>query len=387
MSTSESNCHAQADQHHGHRGHGLESKPDWVPENAGAEFATKVSLGVQPAGEVRHGPAVKRRQLTVDDYFQGVRAGDMGILARAITLIESNAPAHQELAQALLTRLLPFTGGAMRVGITGIPGAGKSTFIECLGTRLCETGRKVAVLAVDPSSSVHGGSVLGDKVRMERLSRHPRAFIRPSPSGGSLGGVARKSREALLICEAAGFDTVLIETVGVGQNEVTVRSMVDCFLVVLIAGAGDEMQGIKKGIIELADLVVINKADGDNKPRAMAARAEMQRVLHFLHPMTAGWETPALAGSAVTGEGVDEIWAKVEAFFAHCRKAGFLDERRHEQSVEWLHALVHEALKARFYGAPAVKTELDSVEQAVAAGRLPAVMAAQQLLASAGFGG
>ncbi len=372
--------------HSGHHGHGLAAKPDWVPENAGAEFATKVALGVQPSGEVRHHTGVKRRQLSLDDYFNGVRAGDMSVLARAITLIESNATAHQELAQTLLTRLLPFTGGAMRVGITGIPGAGKSTFIECLGTRLCEAGRKVAVLAVDPSSSVHGGSVLGDKVRMEKLSRHPRAFIRPSPSGGSLGGVARKSREAMLVCEAAGFDTLLIETVGVGQNEVTVRSMVDCFFVVLIAGAGDEMQGIKKGIIELADLVVINKADGDNKPRAMAARAEMQRVLHFLQPATQGWSTPALAGSAVTGEGVDEIWKSVESYFEHCRKSGILQERRQAQAVEWLHALVHEALKARFYNAPGVKADLRHVEQAVAAGRLPAVTAAQQLLASAGFG-
>ncbi len=387
MST-ESSCHSHpepAPRHHGHHGHGLASKPDWVPDDAGAEFATKVALGVQPSGDVRHQPGVKRRQLSLDDYFHGVRAGDLSVLARAITLIESNAPAHQELAQTLLTRLLPFTGGAMRVGITGIPGAGKSTFIECLGTRLCEAGRKVAVLAVDPSSSVHGGSVLGDKVRMEKLSRHPRAFIRPSPSGGSLGGVARKSREALLVCEAAGFDTVLIETVGVGQNEVTVRSMVDCFFVVLIAGAGDEMQGIKKGIIELADLVVINKADGDNRQRAMAARAEMQRVLHFLQPTTAGWATPALAGSAVTGEGVDEIWAKVGAFFDHCRKGGFLQERRHAQAVEWLHALVHEALKARFYGSPAVRADLVHIEQAVAGGRLPAVTAAQQLLASGGF--
>jgi LAO/AO transport system kinase len=370
-----------------HHGHGLESKPDWVPENAGAEFATKVTLGVQPSGDVRHNSGVKRRQLSLEDYFNGVRAGDMSVLARAITLIESNAPAHQVLAQTLLTRLLPFTGGAMRVGITGIPGAGKSTFIECLGTRLCEAGRKVAVLAVDPSSSVHGGSILGDKVRMEKLSRDPRAFIRPSPSGGSLGGVARKSREAMLVCEAAGFDTLLIETVGVGQNEVTVRSMVDCFFVVLIAGAGDEMQGIKKGIIELADLVVINKADGDNRMRAMAARAEMQRVLHFLHPATAGWETPALAGSAATGEGVDEIWAKVESFFEHSRGAGLLQERRKEQAVEWLHSLVYEALKARFYSSPAVKADLHHVEQAVADGRLPVVTAAQQLLLSGGFGG
>jgi len=234
---------------------------------------------------------------------------------------------------------------------------------------------------------VHGGSVLGDKVRMEKLSRDRRAFIRPSPSGGSLGGVARKSREAMLVCEAAGFDTLLIETVGVGQSEVTVRSMVDCFFVLLIAGAGDEMQGIKKGIIELADLVVINKADGDNRPRAMGAQAEMKRVLHYLHPATIGWETPALLGSALTGEGVDKIWHKVEAFFAHCEKAGVLQERRRSQAVEWLHALVQEALKARFYGAPGVKAELRCIEQAVADGRLPAVAAAQQLLASGGFGG
>ena len=385
-----SSSHASScssDPHHGHHGHGLDVRPDWVPENAGAEFTTRVAQGVHPSGTVRRTTGVKRRQLSLDDYFAGVRSGDLGVLARAITLIESNAPAHQELAQTLLTRLLPHTGDAMRVGITGIPGAGKSTFIECLGMRLCEAGRKVAVLAVDPSSSVHGGSVLGDKVRMEQLSRHPRAFIRPSPSGGSLGGVARKSREAMLVCEAAGFDTVLVETVGVGQNEVTVRSMVDCFFVMLIAGAGDEMQGIKKGIIELADLVVINKADGDNRPRAMAAQAEMKRVLHYLHPATPGWETPALLGSAVTGDGVDEIWKSVEAFFAHCRAGGLLRERRQVQAVEWLHSLVNEALRTRFYSSPAVKADLQHIEFAVAEGRLPAVAAAQQLLASAHFGG
>jgi LAO/AO transport system kinase len=356
-----------------------------VPENAGAGFATRVAVGVQPAGDVRHQAGVRRRQLSLEDYVAGVRAGDLGVLARAITLVESNAPAHQQLAQTLLMRLLPFTGQAMRVGITGIPGAGKSTFIECLGTRLCEAGRKVAVLAVDPSSSVHGGSVLGDKVRMERLSRHPGAFIRPSPSGGTLGGVARKSREAILVCEAAGFDTVLVETVGVGQNEVTVRSMVDCFLVVLIAGAGDEMQGIKKGIIELADLVVINKADGDNRTRALAARAEMQRVLHFLNPATLGWATPALAGSAVSGDGIDAIWEKVGEFFDYCRRGGFLQDRRRQQTIEWLHALVIEALKVRFYESPGVKADMAHIEHAVAEGRLPALTAAQQLLAAAGL--
>ena len=362
-------------------------RPDWVPENAGPEFSTRVMQGVEPSGAVRHQPAVRRRQLSLDDYVAGVCAGDLGVLARAITLIESNAHAHQELAQTLLTRLLPRAGGAMRVGITGIPGAGKSTFIECLGTRLCDAGRKVAVLAVDPSSTVSGGSILGDKVRMEKLSRHPRAFIRPSPSGGSLGGVARKSREAIVICEAAGFDTILVETVGVGQNEVTVRSMVDCFVVLLIAGAGDEMQGIKKGIIELADAIVINKADGENRPRALAAQAEMKRVLHYLQPATQGWATPALLGSAITGDGVDDIWRSVEDFFTHCRGSGILKERRQHQAVEWLHALVHEALRKRFYASPAVKLDLKHIERAVAEGRLPAVAAAQQLLASAGFGG
>lgn len=368
------------------REHCRQPRPDWVPDGAGPEFSTWVLQGVQPAGTVHRRAAPKRRELSLDDYFSGVRAGDLGVLARAITLVESNAPAHQALAQTLLTRLLPHTGGALRVGITGIPGAGKSTFIECLGVRLGDAGRRVAVLAVDPSSSVSGGSILGDKVRMEKLSRHPRAFIRPSPSGGSLGGVARKSREALLLCEAAGFDTILVETVGVGQNEVTVRSMVDCFLVLLIAGAGDELQGIKKGIIELADAIVINKADGDNRPRALAAQAEMKRVLHYLQPATPGWTTPALLGSAATGEGVEEIWRAVEAFFAHGRAGGFLAERRRMQSVEWLHALVQEALRAKFYAAPAVRADLARVERAVAEGRLPAVAAAQQLLAAAGLG-
>lgn len=365
------------------REHCRQPRPDWVPADAGPEFSTWVLQGVQPAGTVQHRAVPKRRQLSLEDYESGVRAGDLGVLARAITLVESNAPAHQQLAQTLLTRLLPYTGKAMRVGITGIPGAGKSTFIECLGTLLCERGRRLAVLAVDPSSSVSGGSILGDKVLMEKLSRHPRAFIRPSPSGGSLGGVARKSREALLLCEAAGFDTILIETVGVGQNEVTVRSMVDCFLVLLIAGAGDEMQGIKKGIIELADALVINKADGDNRPRALAAQAEMKRVLHYLQPSTPGWSTPALLGSALTGDGVADIWQSIEAFFGHCREGGFLAERRRAQSVEWLHALVQEALRARFYASPAVRADLAHIEQAVADGRLPAVAAAEQLLAQA----
>ncbi|OIR07369.1 putative GTPase [mine drainage metagenome] len=302
------------------------------------------------------------------------------ILGRAITLIESNAPAHQEQAQELLAKLLPHTGKSRRVGITGIPGAGKSTFIEAFGCHLTDLGRRVAVLAVDPSSSVHGGSILGDKVRMEKLATRPHAFIRPSPSGGSLGGVARKTREAILLCEAAGFDVVIVETVGVGQNEVTVSSMVDLFLVLMIAGAGDEMQGIKKGVIELADAIVINKADGDNRPRCTAAQAEMRRVLHYLQPTTPGWEAPALLASALTGDGVPEVWSMMDRFFEHTRKTGAFEERRREQAVDWMHALIVESLRAEFYAAPEVKNRLEAVEHAVAHGHMPALTGALDLL-------
>ncbi len=359
-------------------------RPDWVPDDAGPAFATWVLEGVNPSGIMRHVEAPpRRRTLTLDDYVDGIKRRDTTILARAITLVESNAPAHQELGQQLLARIMPMTGAAMRVGITGIPGVGKSTFIEALGSRLCEKGRRVAVLAVDPSSTLTGGSILADKMRMEKLSRQIGAFIRPSPSGGSLGGVARKSREALLLCEAAGYDVVIVETVGVGQNEVTVRSMVDCFVVLMIAGAGDEMQGMKKGVIELADLLVVNKADGDNKLRAMAARAEMLRVLQFLKPATEGWATPAILASALSGEGVEDVWKNVEDFFGTTRMGGVLDQRRRSQAVAWMHALVSEALLTDFYQAPGVKEKQPEIERAVADGLLPALAAARQLLASA----
>jgi LAO/AO transport system kinase len=275
---------------------------------------------------------------------------------------------------------MPHTGGARRIGITGIPGGGKSTFIETFGCNLIADGHRVAVLAVDPSSSVSGGSILADKIRMEKLCRMDAAFIRPSPSGGSLGGVTRKTREAILVCEAAGFDVVIVETVGVGQNEVAVRSMVDFFLVLMIAGAGDEMQGIKKGVIELADALVINKADGENRFRATAAQAEMRRVLHYLHPTTAGWTTPALLASALTGEGVGDVWRTTEEFFKLVRSSGELDKRRCRQAVEWMHAMIGESLRTGFYSAPRVKARLAQVEQAVASGRQPPLAAAMELL-------
>ncbi len=325
-------------------------------------------------------PSPRRRLLTVDEYVAGVRSGDRSILARAITLIESNAPAHMALAQEVLRALLPYTGGALRVGITGVPGVGKSTFIEALGTMLCERGHRTAVLAVDPSSSISRGSILGDKTRMERLSRHPNAYIRPSPTGGSLGGVARKSRETLLLCEAAGFDIVLVETVGVGQSEIAVRGMVDFFLLLMLAGAGDELQGIKKGIIELADALLITKADGDNRARALAAQAEYTHALRYLTPATEGWRPRAYICSAQTGEGIAEIWREIERFRDETTASGVFAARRREQARDWVYTLIEDHLRSRFFGHPVVQERLPAIEQAVVEGTLPVTTAVQTLI-------
>jgi LAO/AO transport system kinase len=325
-------------------------------------------------------PSPRRRLLTVDEYVAGVRRGDRSILARAITLIESNAPAHMALAQEVLRALLPHTGGSLRVGITGVPGVGKSTFIEALGTMLCERGHRTAVLAVDPSSSISRGSILGDKTRMERLSRHPNAYIRPSPTGGSLGGVARKSRETLLLCEAAGFDIVLVETVGVGQSEIAVRGMVDFFLLLMLAGAGDELQGIKKGIIELADALLITKADGDNRTRALAAQAEYTHALRYLTPATEGWRPRAYICSAQTGEGIAEIWREIERFRDETTASGVFAARRRDQARDWVYTLIEDHLRSRFFGHPVVQERLPAIEQAVVEGTLPVTTAVQTLI-------
>ncbi len=362
-------------------------RPDWVPEGCASDpaFATWVMQGVRPSGASTVRPPARRRPaLSTEDYVRGVLARDPGVLGRAITLVESNAPAHQRQAQEVLAALLPHTGRARRVGLTGIPGAGKSTFIEAFGLRLAEQGHRVAVLAIDPSSAVTGGSILGDKVRMEKLCRHPHAFIRPSPSGGSLGGVTRKTREAILVCEAAGYDVVLVETVGVGQNEVAVRAMVDAFVVFLIAGAGDELQGIKKGVIELADLLVINKADGDNLPRCLAALAEMKRVLHYLRHATEGWQTTVQTASARTGDGVADVWATLGQFFTTGERTGSTARRRREQAVAWMHALIEEHLRAGFYGAEPVQARQAEIENAVANGALAPMAGALALLAAGG---
>ncbi len=335
-------------------------KPEWAPKNAGEEFASRVMHGVSGGHDGMRGAAgsqvrtnktriPRRRRLSVDEYVEGVLAGDRNVVAQAITLVESNALAHLEMSQEVLRRVLPETGKSIRIGITGVPGVGKSTFIEALGIYLCNQGHRVAVLAVDPSSKVTGGSILGDKTRMEDLSKDTRAFIRPSPSAGTLGGVTRKSRETILICEAAGFDVILVETVGVGQSETTVRSMVDFFLLLMLAGAGDELQGIKKGIMELADSLLINKADGDNKPRAKAARLEYNRALHYLAPATEGWETHAYTSSALTGEGIPELWGVVEDFRKKTADSGVLEKRRRAQTLDWVYSMVEEHLRSSFF--------------------------------------
>ena len=357
-------------------------RPEWAPAGGGEGFNSFVVKGTDDRHRLAHKSPWRRQRglLPVEDYVAGIERGDRTMLARAITLVESNAHAHETAAQAVLQALLPRTGGALRVGVTGVPGAGKSTLIEALGLQLVEAGKKVAVLAIDPSSSVTRGSILGDKTRMERLAREPRAFIRPSPNGGTLGGVARKSRETMLLCEAFGYDVILLETVGVGQSEVTVRSLTDFFLFVAIAGAGDELQGIKKGVIELADMVLVNKADGDNLQRARLAKAEYNRVLSFLAPATEGWKTKARLASALTGEGIAEAWAQVERFSAEVKASGVWATRRERQNIEWFRTLLHEGILARFHADPAVAARLATLEAAVAAGTLPVTAAARAAL-------
>jgi LAO/AO transport system kinase len=319
-----------------------------------------------------------RSALNIADLASRLRDGDRAALAQGITLVESRAAKHRLPARDLMQTILPHTGGALRVGLTGTPGAGKSTFIEALGGLLCQRGQRVAVLAVDPSSSRSGGSILGDKTRMEDLSRHENAFIRPSPSGKSLGGVAARTREALLLCEAAGYDVILVETVGVGQSETSVRTMTDFFLLLQISGGGDELQGIKKGVIELADAIVVNKADGDNKLRAEQAKAEYNKVLHFLHPFTPGWKPTAVTCSALEGGGVAEVWDLIERFRDEMSASGVFAERRSEQNVDWFESLLQSAVMERFTNEQGAR--IQGIKTAVKKGELPVSVALDQLL-------
>jgi len=313
-------------------------------------------------------------------YVDGVLDGNRRILAKTITLIESAHPVHRRLGRTVVDQLLPHTGTSVRLGITGVPGVGKSTFIESFGMMLVERGHQVAVLAVDPSSSRSGGSILADKTRMERLSVSPGAFIRPSPSGGTLGGVARMTRESLLVCEAAGFDVVIVETVGVGQSETTVASMVDFFLVLMLAGAGDELQGIKKGVLELADAVTINKADGDNVEKAEKARRSYELALHLLNPATPTWSPPVLTCSALAMTGIDRIWETIQDYRQRMAATGELEEKRRRQAVAWMWSRIEDGLKERFFNDTRVKSQLSRVKAAVARGDLSPTAGADTLL-------
>ncbi len=317
--------------------------------------------------------------ISVNDYAEGVLEGDRTLLARAITLIESKRPSDRAKAAELLDKLLPHSGAALRVGISGVPGVGKSTFIEALGSQLTAKGKKVAVLAVDPTSSLSGGAILGDKTRMDKLSNDERAFVRPSPSGGKLGGVARATREGMLLCEAAGYDVVLIETVGTGQSETMVADMVDFFLVLMLPGAGDELQGIKKGILEIADMIAINKADGENVKKANQALREYRAALHIM-AHDGDWKVPVETCSATEGTGLDNIWMRVEEHAALMHASGKDAERRAKQDVKWLWSQVEDRLQDSFRDHQLIKEILPGVEKDVQSGRMTASGGAEQLL-------
>jgi LAO/AO transport system kinase len=319
-------------------------------------------------------------KLNTEDFIKGVKSDDRSILARAITLIESNSQKHIKQSQEVLEAILPVTGNSVRIGITGSTGVGKSTFIESFGSYLCEKGLKVAVLAIDPSSSKSKGSILGDKTRMERLSGYANSFIRPSPSGGTLGGVARKTRETVLLCEAAGFDVIIIETIGVGQSEITVRSMVDFYMLLLLPGGGDELQGLKKGVVELADMLVINKADGNNLQRAKITQHAYAEALHYLQPATENWSTPVLLSSAIEDMGIDEIWDKIKNFIEITKGTGIFKSRRDEQLLEWVYSMIEENLKNNFYNNAKVREIKDGIDKKILEGKMTPANAVNKLM-------
>jgi len=312
----------------------------------------------------------KQESFDIPALASEVLSGSRLHLSKAITLIESSNREHKERGQALLQELLPHTGKSVRIGITGVPGAGKSSFIEAFGTMLCATGKKVAVLAIDPSSSLSGGSILGDKTRMEELVKQPNAFVRPSPSAGTLGGVHKKTRETMLLCEAAGYDVILIETVGVGQSETYVRGMVDFFLLLVLTGAGDELQGMKKGIMELADGIVVHKADGDNVRAAKKTVAEYKQILHFLQPATPGWSSTSLPVSSIEKTGLDKVWEMIENFEEKVKTGGYWSNRRHKQTKEWFESMITDHLIDSFYGDPVKKELVRELEHQILQGQL-----------------
>ena len=322
----------------------------------------------------------QRSELTLQDYAHGVRSGDRVMLARAITLIESKRAEHQALAQELLQTLLSDTGKAYRVGITGVPGVGKSTAIDQLGTNLTKAGHKVAVLAVDPSSTRSGGSVLGDKTRMPRLAQDENAYVRPSPTSGTLGGVTRKTRETMALCETAGFDVILVETVGVGQSETAVAEMVDFFLALMLPGAGDELQGIKKGIIEIADMIAVNKADGDNVTRARTAASVYRAALNIIAPTSPNWSPPVVTISGLENIGLDDLWSSIERHRVTLKRSGEFEGRRQAQAVKWMHDMLEDRLKAALQSNQKIAARLPEIETRVREGTLTPALAVEEVL-------
>ena len=322
----------------------------------------------------------KRNTWSLEEFVDGILQGNRTVLSQAITLVESSLPDHFQMAQNIIERCLPYSGKSMRIGITGVPGAGKSTFIEAMGEYLTSKGHKLAVLAIDPSSERSKGSILGDKTRMEKLSANPNAFIRPSPSSGSLGGVARKTRETVFLCEAAGFDTIIIETVGVGQSETAVHSMTDFFLLIQIAGAGDELQGIKRGIMEMADLIAVNKSDGNNFEKTQLAQIQYQSALRLFPKSLSGWEPQATICSAITRFGIDKIWNTVMQYQQLTKENGFFERRRHQQSKYWMTETIHNSLIHHFYHHPVIETLLPEYEQKVIDDQMSSFAAAKTML-------
>ena len=355
------------------------------PENNEAYKGLVVNAGIEQPSSVnpylKHRPRRKKRELSVSDYVEGIVKGDVTVLSQAVTLVESVKPEHQAVAQEVIEKCLPYSGNSVRVGISGVPGAGKSTSIDVFGLHVLEEhGGKLAVLAIDPSSERSKGSILGDKTRMEKLSVHPKSFIRPSPSAGSLGGVARKTRETIVLCEAAGFDKIFVETVGVGQSETAVHSMVDFFLLIQLAGTGDELQGIKRGIMEMADGIVINKADGDNLERARLAATQFRNALHLFPTPESGWTPQVLTYSGFYNLGVKEVWDMVYKYIDFVKDNGYFEYRRNEQSKYWMYETINEQLRDSFYHNPQIEAMLTGKEKQVLQGYLTSFVAAKNLL-------
>lgn len=352
------------------------------PENDPDYKGLQVNSGVtsQPSVNPYRRVHAHRPQLTANDYVEGILKGNVSILGRAVTLVESRAEAHQALAQEVIEKCLPYTGNSRRIGITGVPGAGKSTSIDVFGLHVLRQGGKLAVLAIDPSSERTKGSILGDKTRMEKLSQHPDAFIRPSPSAGSLGGVARKTRETIMLCEAAGYNNIFVETVGVGQSETAVHSMVDFFLLIQLAGTGDELQGIKRGIMEMADGIVINKADGDNIDRANLAAAQFRNALHLFPPTPSKWVPEVICYSGYYELNIDKVWDMIDRYFEYVKKTGYFQHKRNEQAKYWMLETINERLRHDFYSRPEIRALLEQKEMRVLNNEQSSFTAAQDVL-------